>query len=194
MNQNNSINILGINESAYDCPTVGDVLMEPIQAIPDSTTTTTAAMMYVGADARGKRKRSGQHKITSSNKTTSSISHAAATANSSATHCSDKPTKIKKPRINWAISPHREYLAQVLHDWFSRTGLAVDATTKEPITDYKIYADKVGISPTTLFKYIRKDTSKRRIIKENIGRGKKRLIDEEGLQCIVTKLKAKADA
>lgn len=159
-----------------------------------ATTTTTAAMMYVGADARGKRKRS-QHKITSIDKNTSSISHSAAnvTANSSATHCSDKPTKIKIPRINWAISPHREHLAQVLHDWFSRTGLAVDATTREPITDYRIYADKVGISPTTLFKYIRKDTSKRRIIKENIGRGKKRLIDEEGIQCIVAKLKTKAD-
>jgi hypothetical protein len=51
----------------------------------------------------------------------------------------------------------------------------------------------VGISYRTLFKYIRADPSKRRNINEGVGRGKKRLIDDEGIELIVTQLKAKAD-
>ena len=111
----------------------------------------------------------------------------------------DNNTPIKATRINWAKSPHRERLAIILNDCFSQTGLAIDDEqnpTGKPITDYKQYAAKVGISRTTLFKYIHKDPSKRRLVKEegeSAGRGKKRLIDEGGVRFIVSELKAKAD-
>ena len=116
----------------------------------------------------------------------------AAPATAHATTTNDKPTKAT--RINWSKSPHRERLAQVVQDWFSHSGLALDATTGKPITDSKVYAEKVGISHMTLYKYILKDPKKRRSINEGIGRGKKRLIDDEGIDSIVNELKAKAEA
>ena len=116
----------------------------------------------------------------------------AATAYATPTSANDKPTKAT--RINWSKSPHRERLAQVVQDWFSHSGLALDATTGKPITDSKVYAEKVGISHMTLYKYILKDPKKRRSINEGIGRGKKRHIDDEGIDSIVNELKAKAEA
>jgi hypothetical protein len=108
-----------------------------------------------------------------------------------------KDSKPKRAtRINWAKSPHRERLSQILHDWFSHTGQAIDAATNEPITDYRTYCDKVGISRTTFFKYIHKDPTKRMLVKDEnecACRGKKRLIDVEGIKFIVSQLKAKAD-
>mmetsp|Transcript_7468 Transcript_7468/g.16292 ORF Transcript_7468/g.16292 Transcript_7468/m.16292 type:complete len:608 (+) Transcript_7468:120-1943(+) len=102
------------------------------------------------------------------------------------------------PRINWAKSPHRERLARVLHDWWSRSGLAIDDETGEPILCHRKYSRKVGIARTTLFKYLHKDPSKRRIITaegESYGRrGKKPLIDDEGARLIVDQLKGKAEA
>lgn len=102
-------------------------------------------------------------------------------------------TKPKSTRINWGKSPHRERLAQILHDWFSSTGLRIDPATSQPIQDYRVYAAKVGISRTTLYKYIHADVSKRRLLKteeEGSGRrGKKRLMSEGDVKRIVEELK-----
>jgi len=149
-----------------------------------SSSATAATAMFDAADGLVNRKRDN----TSSN---NAAAAAAITDNNDTS--TNNGTPAKATRINWSKSPHRERLSQILHDWFSRTGLALDATTHQPITDYRIYADKVGISYMTLFKYIRADPSKRRIINEGVGRGKKRLIDEEGINSIVTQLKAKVD-
>jgi len=107
--------------------------------------------------------------------------------------------KTKKlSRINWFKSPHRERLARVLEDWWSRTGLALDDETNEPITCLRKYSEKTGIPRTTLFKYLHKDPSKRRVISEEEGvyggRGKKPLIDDEGVRFVVAELKSKAEA
>jgi len=107
--------------------------------------------------------------------------------------------KTKKlSRINWFKSPHRERLARVLEDWWSRTGLALDDETKNPITCLRKYSEKTGIPRTTLFKYLHKDPSKRRVIsaEEGVygGRGKKPLIDDEGVRFVVAELKSKAEA
>ncbi len=54
-----------------------------------------------------------------------------------------------------------------------------------------MYATKVGISRTTLFKYIHKDPSKRRVLREEGGgmRGKKRLMTEGEVRDVVRELK-----
>ena len=66
-------------------------------------------------------------------------------------------TRIKVTRINWSASPHRERLRSYLADWFSRSGRALDDRTGLPIADYAAYAAKVGVSRTTLFKYVHAD-------------------------------------
>jgi hypothetical protein len=101
------------------------------------------------------------------------------------------PDKPKTSRINWGKSPHKERLTTILSDWFSKTGMALD-DNNAPIQDYRVYATKVGISRTTLFKYIHKDPSKRRMIKDDDSsgnRGKKRLMSEEDIKFIVKELK-----
>ncbi len=184
MNQDDAIDILGING-----PSIAGGVPEMV-ADKLNLVAATKTAVSVDADVSGKRKRS--HNSTISNNTNASlIKHTAATNNNTSSTNNEEP--IKTTRINWAKSPHREYLSQVLHDWSSQTGLAIDTTTSEPITDYKIYAEKVGISQRSLFNYTRKDPSKRRRINQNASRGKKRLIDKEGIQLIVAKLKAKAD-
>ena len=185
MNQDNAIDILGINGPS----TTGGVSTMVADTLDPIAATMTA--VSGDADVSGKWKRSRNSTISINTNTSFMKRTAATTNNHTSSTNSEKPTKTT--RINWVKSPHREYLSQVLHDWFSQTGLAIDTTTSKPITDYTVYAEKVGISQRTLFSYIRKDPSKRRIIKESANRGKKRLIDEEGIQCIVTKLKAKAD-
>ena len=103
------------------------------------------------------------------------------------------PDKPKTSRINWGKSPHKERLTTILSDWFSKTGMALDpANNNAPIQDYRVYASKVGISRTTLFKYIHKDPSKRRMIKDDDSsgnRGKKRLMSDEDIKFIVKELK-----
>lgn len=103
------------------------------------------------------------------------------------------PDKPKTSRINWGKSPHKERLTTILSDWFSKTGMALDpANNNAPIQDYRVYATKVGISRTTLFKYIHKDPSKRRMIKDDDSsgnRGKKRLMSDEDIKFIVKELK-----
>lgn len=103
------------------------------------------------------------------------------------------PDKPKTSRINWGKSPHKERLTTILSDWFSKTGMALDpANNNAPIQDYRVYASKVGISRTTLFKYIHKDPSKRRMIKDDDSsgnRGKKRLMSDEDIMFIVKELK-----
>ena len=46
-------------------------------------------------------------------------------------------------RVNWSKPPHSERLEKYLFDWFSRSGLALDDYTGQPISDYKVYATKV---------------------------------------------------
>lgn len=102
------------------------------------------------------------------------------------------PDKPKSKRINWGKSPHKERLTKILSDWFSKSGMAIDESTGQPMTDYRLYAAKVGISRTTLFKYIHKDPSKRRLVREDGGsgtRGKKRLMSEEEVRSVVRELK-----
>ena len=103
------------------------------------------------------------------------------------------PDKPKTSRINWGKSPHKERLTTILSDWFSKSGMALDpANNNAPIQDYRVYATKVGISRTTLFKYIHKDPSKRRMIKDDDSsgnRGKKRLMSDEDIKFIVKELK-----
>lgn len=102
------------------------------------------------------------------------------------------PDKPKSKRINWGKSPHKERLTTILNDWFSKSGQCIDEHTGLPIPDYRVYASKVGISRTTLFKYIHKDPSKRRLLRDDVGsgtRGKKRLMSEEDVRRIVQELK-----
>ena len=102
------------------------------------------------------------------------------------------PDKPKSKRINWGKSPHKERLTTILSDWYSKSGACIDDTTGQPIGDYRVYASKVGISRTTLFKYIHKDPSKRRLVREDDGsgtRGKKRLMSEEEVRAVVRELK-----
>ncbi len=102
------------------------------------------------------------------------------------------PDKPKSKRINWGKSPHKERLQQILNDWFTKSGKCLDEITGTPIQDYRVYATKVGISRTTLFKYIHKDPSKRRLLRDDASsgsRGKKRLITEEEVKSIVKELK-----
>ena len=60
---------------------------------------------------------------------------------------------------------------QIINDWYTSSGNAIDTKTNEPITDYKVYAAKVGIPKTTLFRYIHKDPSKRRLLVMNNTKG-----------------------
>ena len=76
-------------------------------------------------------------------------------------------SKKKATRINWSKSPHKQRLHQIINDWYTSSGNAIDTQTNEPITDYKVYAAKVGIPKTTLFRYIHKDPSKRRLLTMN---------------------------
>jgi len=102
------------------------------------------------------------------------------------------PDKPKSKRINWGKSPHKERLTTILNDWFSKSGQCIDEHSGLPIPDYRVYASKVGISRTTLFKYIHKDPSKRRLLRDDAGsgtRGKKRLMSEEDVRRIVQELK-----
>jgi hypothetical protein len=102
------------------------------------------------------------------------------------------PDKPKSKRINWGKSPHKERLSQILNDWFNKSGQCLEEHTGMPIQDYRVYATKVGISRTTLFKYIHKDPSKRRLLRDDTSsgsRGKKRLISEEEVKRIVKELK-----
>ena len=102
------------------------------------------------------------------------------------------PDKPKSKRINWGKSPHKERLTTILNDWFSKSGQCIDEHSGLPIPDYRVYASKVGISRTTLFKYIHKDPSKRRLLRNDAGsgtRGKKRLMSEEDVRRIVQELK-----
>lgn len=155
-------------------------------------TTTTALVLPITTGKRKRNNYTNNNQNDNNGTTTSTLINKPNTNN-------DNNTPIKATRINWAKSPHRERLAIILNDWFSQTGLAIDDEQNpsgKPITDYKQYAAKVGISRTTLFKYIHKDPSKRRLVKEegdSAGRGKKRLIDEGGVRFIVSELKAKAD-
>eukprot|EP00986_Skeletonema_menzelii_P010756 scaffold5366_cov138-Skeletonema_menzelii.AAC.7 len=106
------------------------------------------------------------------------------------------PDKPKSKRINWGKSPHKERLTTILSDWYSKSGACIDDTTGQPIGDYRVYASKVGISRTTLFKYIHKDPSKRRLVREDDGsgtRGKKRLMSEEEVRAVVRELKEGKD-
>lgn len=82
-------------------------------------------------------------------------------------HAETNNNKKKATRINWSKSPHRERLIQIINDWYTQSGMAIDSITNEPITDYKVYANKVGIPKTTLFRYIHKDPSKRRFLVMN---------------------------
>ena len=103
-----------------------------------------------------------------------------------------QPDKPKSTRINWGKSPHKERLSTILNDWFTKSGQCIDAQSGQPIPDYRMYASKVGISRTTLFKYIHKDPSKRRLLRDDPSsgsRGKKRLISEEEVMSIVRELK-----
>mmetsp|Transcript_12666 Transcript_12666/g.25309 ORF Transcript_12666/g.25309 Transcript_12666/m.25309 type:complete len:580 (+) Transcript_12666:920-2659(+) len=106
------------------------------------------------------------------------------------------PDKPKSKRINWGKSPHKERLTTILNDWFSKSGQCIDEHSGLPIPDYRVYASKVGISRTTLFKYIHKDPSKRRLLRDDAGsgtRGKKRLMSEEDVRRIVQELKEGKD-
>jgi len=106
------------------------------------------------------------------------------------------PEKPKSKRINWGKSPHKQRLTTILQDWFSKSGACIDPTTSQPIADYRVYAAKVGISRTTLFKYIHKDPSKRRVVREDEGsgmRGKKRLMSEVEVRAIVGELRVGKD-
>lgn len=145
----------------------------------------TAASVSVGATV--KRKRDGNEDM---------LALAAAISSSSPRQIRPSPEGIpdkpKSTRINWGKSPYKEKLVAILNDWFTKTGQAIEETTGQPIQDYRVYAAKVGISRTTLFKYIHKDPSKRRLLREDSSsgsRGKKRLMDEEDLKLIVKELK-----
>lgn len=106
----------------------------------------------------------------------------------------DTKQNRKATRINWSKSPHRERLTTILNDWFTQSGQAIDCITNEPISDYREFAKKVGISPTTLYKYVQKDVGKRRMVDTDGKRGKKRLIDGEGVKFVVEEIKRRTVA
>ena len=83
------------------------------------------------------------------------------------TETTSSNSKKKATRINWSKSPHKQRMHQIINDWYTSSGNAIDTQTNEPITDYKVYAAKVGIPKTTLFRYIHKDPSKRRLLTMN---------------------------
>mmetsp|Transcript_3062 Transcript_3062/g.5595 ORF Transcript_3062/g.5595 Transcript_3062/m.5595 type:complete len:174 (+) Transcript_3062:434-955(+) len=170
---------------AADLPTAADDAL-----LPNVTTTTTTTAMIIAKNRKRTRPPSSspQQQPTTNNPLTIQPPPPVTT----------KPTS-KPTRINWSKSPHRERLSHILSDWFSHSGLAINSHTNRPIEDYKEYATKVGISRTTLFKYLHKDVSKRRMVTVpggdgggNSNRGKKRLIDEGGVRFLVGELKSKA--
>ena len=65
----------------------------------------------------------------------------------------------KNRRTNWSISPHREKLARAVDEWFATSAAT---TTRGSLGEF---AETHDIPRTTLFKYVREDTSKRQLVR-----------------------------
>lgn len=67
-------------------------------------------------------------------------------------------------RINWSMSPHREKLARAVDEWFATAAAATTTATNRRVSLGE-FAEMHGIPRTTLFKYVREDTSKRQLVR-----------------------------
>ena len=67
--------------------------------------------------------------------------------------------KSKAARINWLSGEHHLKMKQAVHDWLNQTK-AVHDGNGELISDWKIYANKVGMPPSTFFHYIHPNLEK----------------------------------
>ena len=123
----------------------------------------------------------------------------------------------KNRRTNWSISPHREKLARAVDEWFATSAAT---TTRGSLGEF---AETHDIPRTTLFKYVREDTSKRQLVRggddggdgglycgdgvcdgrsetepspgeSRPGRGKRRLLTRSEIHYIVAELQRRATA
>jgi hypothetical protein len=70
-------------------------------------------------------------------------------------------TTKKKTRINWGKGEHCDLLEKAISDWLKKEGDSINEQDEE-ILDVHEFANKLGISPQTFYKYI--CTDNRRIL------------------------------
>ena len=71
-----------------------------------------------------------------------------------------QPAPKKPTRINWGKGDHRIKMKKAIKDWLEEEGDQYD-DSGERIDNWRKFANKVGIPPLTLFKYIHPDAPKR---------------------------------